>query len=148
MAEEHSVSPSAQPAVGTGEDRDQVIGRLFALPFEQQVEVLRAVAPLILVRTLGAAEARRYLDSLRTATAGTEKLSIPELHQPSDPPDKVAGDILRQPLGDQQHILNIVSPRIVGELLGGDRFELLDDIEREMVATEQGTATTLEGPIS
>jgi len=137
MAEERSISPSAQPPVGTGETAKDELEHLFSLPLGEQVHALKALVPRILGR-LQEPGREAFIRSLREVPRGEAKVSRPPSpERPKSVHDVVSG-ILRQPLGVQQHILHVAAPRIAADLEGTDRSGFLAELENALQLIDQG----------
>jgi hypothetical protein len=138
----------ADAPVGTGESECEVLEHLYRLPFEQQLEALRALAPRILGRLVESGRAR-FIESLRKSPRAAAKLARPVKLEgkPDLPLEEVLGDVLRQSLPEQLRILNLAAPRIVGDLDGHDRTAFLEELDLEIQKAEAGEPTLEPHPI-
>ncbi|MGI5864427.1 MAG: hypothetical protein ACOX6T_20570 [Myxococcales bacterium] len=137
-----------EPKVGTGETESEVLDRIYRLPYEQQHEVLVALAPRILGR-LEEEEREALVNELKKAPIVEQKLSRPA---PSgmlpDDPAVVVGDVLRQSFGEQLRLWRLIAPRILADLEGHERTVFFERLEHEIEKAVAGDTALEEHPIA
>lgn len=135
-----------QQPVGTEHRVEQVIGYFYALPFEDQQALLLIAAAEIIPR-LTDLTPQEFIHDLEDVPAGDNKISTERGgagHIPNDQAltrEEVYEDWMRQSVGAQKHILQLVGPRVMTNLRGPDRDRYLHQVYQLILDAMAGGST-------
>lgn len=131
-------SPSGlQEPVGSEHRVEQLVEYFIALPFEDQKSLLLVAASDIVPR-LQDLTADEFIASLRRVPIGDGKLGTSEHEEQAETRDEVYEEWMRQSMGAQKHILELVAPRVLVNLRWPERDQYLLQLGQVIGEVENG----------